>query len=100
MSYFLTFLAVISSAVQHVRRANVAPVFKPRNTTYIVLRFTDEKLDEIFEIPQVLVGEALHQRLDVLLDEHRDSTLIPSIHVTVFDADGRCYEEEVRLDVV
>lgn len=94
-------LAAACAAIQHVIRTTVARLDFQRNHTYICLRFNDEnRLDVVFQIAQPLYGEALHQRLDALLDEHRDETLFPEIYVVVFDAAGRYHEESIRLNVV
>ena len=101
MRRFLSFLTLVLALHHHAKRTRSATVFKPRNCTFVFLRFTGgERTDEVFEIKEALFGEALHRRLDVLLAEHRDASLDTTLHVSVYDRDGRGFEEAIRLDVV
>lgn len=100
MRHSLAFFAAAWAALNYVVETAVARLDPERNHTYICLRFTDEKLDAIFKIAEPLFGEALHQRLDALLEEHQDHTLYPEVWVVVYDEQGRLHEEEIRLGVV
>ena len=69
------------------------------NRTYVLLQHTDDTPDLLFTYPQVLDGEALHARLDALIDEHLDANLCRTIWVVVYDAHGDIYEEEIPFQL-
>jgi hypothetical protein len=71
---------------------------KPTNRTLIRLQFED-KPDAIFQINGFLEGEALHSRLDLLIDEYLDDSFVPYIEVVTIDADGKLEEEGIPLTI-
>lgn len=71
---------------------------KPTNRTLIRLQFED-KPDAIFQIEGVLEGEALHSRLDLLIDEYLDDSFVPYIEVVTIDANGKLEEEGIPLTI-
>jgi hypothetical protein len=72
---------------------------KQQNCTIIRFRYTNQS-DALFKIKGTLTGEALHRRLDVLLDEHLSPELVPVIGVVVIGDDGSQQKEDIRLNVV
>lgn len=64
--------------------------------TYICLRFTDSKPDRIFIIEGILEGEAFHDLIGLLVEEHDEDTLDPHILVT-FRRSGCLSEVDVEL---
>ena len=66
-------------------------------TTVLVFHYLDGSPDRDFHLPGLLRGEPLHQRLDVLLAEHRTRALDPHIDVYRCHANGGLELEEVRL---
>ena len=83
----------------HHSLAAIPLVDRPTNRTYGLLQYTDNTPDLLFTYPQVLDGEALHRRLDALIDEHLDANLCRSIWVVVYDANGDLYEEEIPFQL-
>jgi hypothetical protein len=83
----------------HDNIAAAAQMAKHKNCTIIRFRYTNQS-DAIFKIKGTLLGEALHQRLDVLLDEHLSPELVPIIGVCTINDNGEQEQENIRLNVV
>ncbi len=70
----------------------------PVNRTFVVLRYTDETEDKVFHYEGNLEGEALHSRLDALIDEHYEDTLSTRLYVITYGPSGDYDEEEVNFE--
>lgn len=70
----------------------------PVNSTFIVFQYTDGSEDKVFQYDAILEGEALHGRLDVLIDEHYEDTLSTRLYVVTYGPSGDCDEEEVNFE--
>lgn len=87
----------ITRPIHHVFIAATAVVDKPTDRTFIILRYTDDTPDRIFKYVGVLEGEALHSRLDLLIDEHYEEALSSSIYVVTYDGSGEYDEERINF---
>ena len=97
----LALFALISAIFRtnhHVLRATASTMDKPTNRTLIRLQFED-KPDSIFQIEGFLEGEALHSRLDLLIDEHHDASFVPFIEVVAIDQEGKYHEDGIPITV-
>ena len=88
----------ITRPIHHVFITATAVVDTPVNSTFIVLRYTDDTDDKVFYFQGLLEGEALHSRLDALIDEHYEDTLSHRIYVLTYGPSGDCDEEEVNFE--
>lgn len=88
----------ITRPIQHVLITATAVVETPVNRTFIVLRYTDDTDDKVFHFEGNLEGEALHSRLDALIDEHYEDTLSSRLYVITYGPSGDYDEEEVNFE--
>jgi len=82
---------------QHVVITAVAVVERPIDRTFVILRYTDKTPDRVFQYVGVLKGEALHSRLDAIIDEHYEETLSSSLYVVTYDGTGEYDEEQINF---
>lgn len=94
----LYLVSAIHRTIHHVLRAATSVMEKQVNRTLIRLQFQDRP-DAIFQLEGFLEGEDLHRRIDVLLDEHLDDTIVPILEVVTIDGNGKVAEEAIPLYV-
>jgi hypothetical protein len=92
-------LTNLTHFLQNVRITATATVDNPIDSTYVLFLYTDDTPDKLFKLHGVIYGEALHSRLDALLEEHQEPTLCPSIWVVTYHPCGAISEEEIHLNV-
>ena len=85
-------------AIHHALTA-IIRVERPTNRTFVLLQYTDDQPDKLFVYTGVLRNEALHNRLDLLIDEHLDETLCRTIWVVTYDSHGEPTEEEIPFQL-
>lgn len=96
---FLHLARAIIRPIHHVFITATAVVDRPTDRTFIIFRYTDATPDKVFRYVGVLEGEALHSRLDLLIDEHYEDALSSSIHVVTYDGSGEYDEERINFSM-
>ena len=89
----------LNRLLQNVNITAATTVDTPLDRTYVLFLYTDDTPDKLFKLHGVIHGEALHSRLDALLEEHHEETLCPSIWVVTYHPCGAISEEEIHLNV-
>jgi hypothetical protein len=89
----------LNHLLQNVIITAAATVDTPLDRTYVLFLYTDDTPDKLFKLHGVIHGEALHSRLDALLEEHQEAALCPSIWVVTYHPCGAVSEEEIHLNV-
>lgn len=89
----------LNRLLQNVNITAATTVDTPLDRTYVLFLYTDDTPDKLFKLHGVIHGEALHSRLDALLEEHQEEALCPSIWVVTYHPCGAISEEEIHLNV-